>query len=385
MHRLPVTYKKHHLRAGVGPEVGQSQCYRREKAVGHLPGRVQPRLFWVTSADFIKSPQKMASSEMEVLDGGDEVFPKADPIADLSAAQNVVVNASEEEEDEIDVEALEARLVEQAQFDEVKHHSLEDLLAANEEVRKQNSAIEHENLRLQHTLDLDTRRHKEIITEALYNEMYDWIVDVQLLSDVSRTGWRVEFNDRFLNRLGSSAREQLKSDRAWRSADGQIVTDGLGRPEAVGWAGAVVAVLGLYDKGKTFLLNHLTESKLPSGKKVATKGLSFKHVELDGGSEFILLDSEGSYSPVKVTDELSVVEKEATEHFLQELIFEMSDYFLCVVNDFTSLDQRYLDKLTRNLQNSNKDFREVIVVHNCKEVVDEDTLRHVWETQVIEI
>lgn len=323
--------------------------------------------------------------EGALLDCGDEVFPKADPIADLSAAQTVVVNASEEEEDEIDVEALEARLVEQAQFDEVKHHSLEDLLAANEEVRKQNSAIEHENLRLQHTLDLDTRRHKEIITEALYNEMYDWIVDVQLLSDVSRTGWRVEFNDRFLNRLGSSAREQLKSDRAWRSADGQIVTDGLGRPEAVGWAGAVVAVLGLYDKGKTFLLNHLTESKLPSGKKVATKGLSFKHVELDGGSEFILLDSEGSYSPVKVTDELSVVEKEATEHFLQELIFEMSDYFLCVVNDFTSLDQRYLDKLTRNLQNSNKDFREVIVVHNCKEVIDEDTLRHVWETQVIEI
>ena len=29
------------------------------------------------------------------------------------------------------------------------------------------------------------------------------------------------------------------------------------------------------------------------------------------------------------------------------------------VNDFTSLDQRYLDKLTRNLQNSSKDFREV--------------------------
>lgn len=60
-----------------------------------------------------------------------------------------------------------------------------------------------------------------------------------------------------------------------------------------------------------------------------------------------------------MTDELSVVEKETTELFLQELIFEMSDYFLCVVNDFTSLDQRYLDKLTRNLQNSNKPFREV--------------------------
>ena len=110
-----------------------------------------------------------------------------------------------------------------------------------------------------------------------------------------------------------------------------------------------------------------------------------RHVEVEGGTKFVLLDSEGSYSPVKVSNELSVVEKEATELFLQELIFEMSDYFLCVVNDFTSLDQRYLDKLTRNLQNSKKDFREVIVVHNCKEVIDEDTLHHVWETQVTAI
>ena len=29
----------------------------------------------------------------------------------------------------------------------------------------------------------------------------------------------------------------------------------------------------------------------------------------------------------------------------QDVIFELADYFLCVVNDFTSLDQRYLDKL----------------------------------------
>ena len=29
-------------------------------------------------------------------------------------------------------------------------------------------------------------------------------------------------------------------------------------------------MLGLYDKGKTFVLNQLTESKLPSGKKSAT-------------------------------------------------------------------------------------------------------------------
>ena len=268
---------------------------------------------------------------------------------------------------------LEERLAVRAQYDEENKALLEDLLTQNEQLRKFNLALDLENRRLQHTLELDQRRHKELLDIADF-ELYDWVCDIQLLSAVSKEGWRVEFSDHFLQGLDAASREALLSGKAWSSDDGK------GRPQVVSWHGAVVAVLGLYDKGKTFVLNNLTESKLPSGKKVSTRGLSFKHVEVDGGTRFILLDSEGSYSPVKVTDELSVVEKEATEIFLQELIFEMSDYFLCVgarsprplartpwltspraraVNDFTSLDQRYLDKLTRNLQNSSKDFREV--------------------------
>ena len=61
-----------------------------------------------------------------------------------------------------------------------------------------------------------------------------------------------------------------------------------------------------------------------------------------------------------------------TEHFIEDVIFDLADYFLCVVNDFTSLDQRYLDRLTRSLQNSKKVFQEVIVVHNCKMVMEEE-------------
>jgi hypothetical protein len=52
----------------------------------------------------------------------------------------------------------------------------------------------------------------------------------------------------------------------------------------------------------------------------------------------ILVDTAGSYSPVRITNELSIVEKEATEMFITDLVFEISDYFICVVNDFTSLD-----------------------------------------------
>jgi hypothetical protein len=46
----------------------------------------------------------------------------------------------------------------------------------------------------------------------------------------------------------------------------------------------------------------------------------------------------GANSPVKIENELSIVEKEATEMFILDLVFEIADYFICVVNDFTSLD-----------------------------------------------
>ena len=112
-------------------------------------------------------------------------------------------------------------------------------------------------------------------------------------------------------------------------------------------------------------------------------------MNVDSGTHLILVDTAGSYSPVKIQNELSIVEKEATEMFIMDLVFEISDYFICVVNDFTSLDQRYLDRLSRNLQNSpNKTFREIIVIHNLKEVESPgiimflivEILEHVWST-----
>ena len=71
---------------------------------------------------------------------------------------------------------------------------------------------------------------------------------------------------------------------------------------------------------------------------MTTKGISFKHVIMDSGTNLLLVDTVGSYPPVKIESELSIVEKEATEMFLLDLVFEISDYFICVVNDFTSLD-----------------------------------------------
>jgi hypothetical protein len=71
---------------------------------------------------------------------------------------------------------------------------------------------------------------------------------------------------------------------------------------------------------------------------VTTKGLSFKHVKMDSGTSLILVDTAGSYAPVKIENKQSIIDREITESFIQDLVFEISDYFICVVNDFTSLD-----------------------------------------------
>jgi hypothetical protein len=242
-----------------------------------------------------------------------------------------------------------------------------------------------DNQKLKGVNEIKSLRHagkfKKFKNEPEESDMYDWVVDINLLTDVCKEGWRVEFSSNF-----NTLNKDYVSPPKDRSKKSKGITVANHETKGSTWEGAIVSVVSLYDKGKTFVLNNITNTNLPSGKKVNTRGLSFKTVSVDSGTNLVLLDTAGSYSPVKVVNELSVMEKEATEMFLLDIVFELSDYFICVVNDFTSLDQRYLDRLSRNLQNSpNKTFREVIVVHNLKEVENEEVLDHLWQNQVTHI
>lgn len=233
---------------------------------------------------------------------------------------------------------------------------------------------------------------RRVSKEADPNELtvYDWVCEITKLSDVGTVGWMLRYSEAFLTSLTEEERRYVmgtepvtfkprrdpgeEGERGSASGGeddaGEIegasgsrygsgdAEGGSGRlDDAAGWDGAVVAVLGLFDKGKTFVLNHLTDLELPSGKKVtaantlgwaqylvglacmhlhsctctgmyfpthilvcyamhthtvntprliefamvqvSTKGLSFKHVDVEG-TRFVVLDSEGSYAPVKV-------------------------------------------------------------------------------------
>ena len=145
---------------------------------------------------------------------------------------------------------------------------------------------------------------------------------------------------------------------------------------------AVFALVGMYDKGKTFILNKLTGLNFKSGKKHTTRGLSMKEVSIDGENLFVL-DTAGTSSPIDLS-KLQERDKKLTEAYIQELAFSLSDYFIVVVNDFTAKDQKFLKKLIRYIENY-KASKSIIVVHNFKDVGTQELHQHVWDSQVINI
>eukprot|EP01012_Entosiphon_sulcatum_P007007 TRINITY_DN13457_c0_g1_i2.p1 TRINITY_DN13457_c0_g1~~TRINITY_DN13457_c0_g1_i2.p1 ORF type:complete len:505 (+),score=105.91 TRINITY_DN13457_c0_g1_i2:1538-3052(+) len=127
-----------------------------------------------------------------------------------------------------------------------------------------------------------------------------------------------------------------------------------------------MTVLGEFNKGKTFALNHMTGSTLPAGRNVETQGLSFKRLVMHKRS-LLLLDTQGSNSPLAKLAAAGEVEKKVEEQFLRDLCFEMADLFLVVVNYMSRREQAQLRDLCRDLYHSRKAFKKVLVLHNLKE------------------
>eukprot|EP00906_Rhabdomonas_costata_P019253 RCo028110 len=140
------------------------------------------------------------------------------------------------------------------------------------------------------------------------------------------------------------------------------------------WQGPIVAVLGEYDKGKTFLLNHLAECGLPSGLQTRTLGLSLKQV-MGRGRAFVLLDSAGSRTPLESLTEESRQQKKAQEEFLRHVAFDMADVFIYVVNELNITEQEEIRLLSIAVEKSSqKRFKKVVVVHNLREICTQEQM-----------
>ena len=215
---------------------------------------------------------------------------------------------------------------------------------------------------------------------------YDAVFDMPSISHVLSGGWTLRLSP--WARAAAEARAD-DGDTLPANADDAPTLAGAGwgvldQSEAIR-----VGVLGLFNGGKTFLLNQLTGLELPSSKRVATRGISMRRAALGGCTDAMLLDTEGLFAPVQGFPEApgAMAERQETEGLVETLTVRLADYVIYVVDDFTSVDQRAVYRLARQVADRRRGggFAELIVVHNFRTVADPVTLEHMWRTQVVDL
>ena len=142
----------------------------------------------------------------------------------------------------------------------------------------------------------------------------------------------------------------------------------------------IVAVVGLFDKGKTWLTNKLFGKNLPSGKLCSTRGISFLWIE---DLEMLVLDSAGVQRPVSHCEGAvqSIQDARSTESLMFEMISRIADYMIFVVNDFTWFEQEYVSMLHRKYVQSHQ-HKELIVVHNLRMTSEPTEAEHLFHQQI---
>ena len=143
----------------------------------------------------------------------------------------------------------------------------------------------------------------------------------------------------------------------------------------------IVAVVGLFDKGKTFLINKLFGVNLPSGKLHTTKGLSFLWIE---ERRMLVLDSAGvqsrvSYRAQAVQD--AILDAQTTESLMFEMISRIAHHMIFVVNDLTWFEQKYVAMLHQKYVQGGQQ-KELVVVHNLRNTAEVQEACKLFSRQV---
>ena len=193
--------------------------------------------------------------------------------------------------------------------------------------------------------------------------MYDAIFKCESINKLYHDEWTYILSNRFLERMQITDKENRKF--------------------------CTICLIGETNKGKTFLLNLLTDNKLQSGIEYKTIGISCKFTnfkynanDLDEDdikekeAKFLIFDSAGRSEPLLIEPELKAklsdeelknrVEADnkdlkLSEDFIKNFLISHSRIILVVVNQLTLAEQIFLYEL----KNDNEDkFEELFIIHN---------------------
>mmetsp|Transcript_13819 Transcript_13819/g.21652 ORF Transcript_13819/g.21652 Transcript_13819/m.21652 type:complete len:661 (-) Transcript_13819:58-2040(-) len=182
---------------------------------------------------------------------------------------------------------------------------------------------------------------------------YDMIVDCDRLLDLNANGWPIH----------------LKVENAlWYGIDDKGHKRMMPEKES---RVKTVAVSGIFNTGKTFFVNNLCRFTLPSDDGVSTKGLSIKHLD---DTEILIMDTAGSNSAIEVTGELSLSDKISSEKILQNTIYDVANFHVCVVNKLTWPDQHHFEMIYDKIKESQSENGKactqqmpLYIVHNFRD------------------
>ena len=230
--------------------------------------------------------------------------------------------------------------------------------------------IENDNMEI---LDIELKRPEEedeteekrnIDSEKLINNqsLYDAIFRCGSLNKLFKEEW-----DYFLSHIFIERIQREDDDRNFCS----------------------VCMMGDTNKGKTFMVNLLSNCKLESGAEYKTEGISLKFTDLPLNlteeeniderakeKKFLIFDSAGRSEPLlidpkeraklnseELKNRVDIDNKDLrlSEEFLKNFLISHSDIIIVVVNQLTLAEQIFLYEL----KNDNEDkFQELFIIHN---------------------
>ena len=188
-------------------------------------------------------------------------------------------------------------------------------------------------------------------------EYYDVIVCIDSILGIE-SGWKVKYSEK-----GKEIYEKMKNKELVK-----------------------VGVVGLRNKGKSWILQKFLNKDLPKGTSIKTEGLSIKYLndeDILKNRNYILLDSAGTEEPLLDNDkkllnmnqdealsqlELIAKDKTSTELFLQQFITNTCDILLFVVGVLTYSEQKLLTKIQKILKQK-KGYKKLFIIHNLQNFV----------------
>eukprot|EP00736_Rhodelphis_marinus_P014523 Rmarinus@m.20957 len=145
----------------------------------------------------------------------------------------------------------------------------------------------------------------------------------------------------------------------------------------------VVAVVGFFKRGKTFVVNHLFDCNLPECSAQPTVGIGIvRPVSPMVGASLRVLDTEGLDAPAALSE---ISSKRSVEHLTVRAACDVADFTILVVNYWGNQEQRLFVDIQRDLEiKDSPGADKMIVIHNYMQIESASELERAFESYVVE-